>query len=137
MATQQQEIERIQRIIVRTIATSPAGVNLLLIGGLRFRLLDHSERFSVDIDYHWGADLDAKQEELLNLCRRHVLEQVRREVSYEGSVSIRKGREAESPNARFLDLRFWRKDSAFEIPIEITTILCLDPPVVRTADGTV
>ncbi len=50
MNAQHQEMERIQRVIVRMIATSPAGVNLLLIGGFRYRLLDQSQRFSVDID---------------------------------------------------------------------------------------
>ena len=45
-----QETDKLQRIIARLIATSPAGVNLLLIGGFRYRLLDNSQRFSVDIE---------------------------------------------------------------------------------------
>src|SRR6266498_5391735 len=83
------EADRLQRVIARMIATSPAGVNLLLIGGFRYRLLDNSQRFSVDIDYHWGGDLEAKQQELLAFCRRVILGQVRRELGYEGSVSVR------------------------------------------------
>ena len=137
MAANKQETDRLQRIVAKTIATSPAGVNLLLIGGFRFRLLDQSQRFSADIDYHWGGDLDAKQGELLQLCRRSILTQVRRELDYEGSASIRKGPEADAPNARFLDLRFWKKGASFEVPIEITRILCLDPPIIRTVEGTV
>jgi hypothetical protein len=46
-----QETDKLQRVIARLIATSPAGVSLLLIGGFRYRLLDNSHRFSVDIDY--------------------------------------------------------------------------------------
>ncbi len=136
MPAKHQETDRIQRVVARMVATSPAGVNLLLIGGFRYRLLDHSERFSVDIDYHWGADLEAKQQELLRLCRRMVIGQVRRELGYEGSAYITKGPDADSPNARFLDLRFWKHDHAVEIPIEITRIVCLDPPIIRTAEGT-
>src|SRR6266446_5609886 len=137
MPSTHQEMDRIQRLVARIIATSPAGVNLLLIGGFRYRLLDNSQRFSVDIDYHWGEDLDRKQEELWRLSQRVILGQVRRELGYEGSASLRQGPDADSPNARFLDLRFWRGDRQIEIPIEITRILCLDPPIVRTADGTV
>lgn len=70
---------------------------MLLIGGFRYRLLDHSPRFSVDIDYHWGGDLEAKQRELLGLCRRVILGQVRRELGYEGSASARTGPDADSP----------------------------------------
>ena len=86
MLTEQQEIEQVQRTIARIIATSPAGINLLLIGGFRFRLLDHSQRFSADIDYHWGADLDQKQQELLQVCKRLILGQVRRQLGYEASA---------------------------------------------------
>jgi hypothetical protein len=46
-----QEADKLQRVVARLIATSPAGVSLLLIGGFRYRLLDNSHRFSVDIDY--------------------------------------------------------------------------------------
>jgi hypothetical protein len=132
-----QETDKLQRVIARLIATSPAGVNLLLIGGFRYRLLDNSQRFSVDIDYHWGGDLKSKQRELLSLCRRVILGQVRRELAYEGSVSARTGPDADSPSAKFIDLRFWKGDLRVEIPVEITQILCWDPPTIRTASGTV
>ena len=75
MQANSQETDRLQRVVARLVAISPAGVNLLLIGGFRYRLLDNSQRFSVDIDYHWGGDLDAKQQELLALCRRVILGQ--------------------------------------------------------------
>lgn len=132
-----QETDRLQRVIARLIATSPAGVNLLLIGGFRYRLLDNSQRFSVDIDYHWEGDLEAKQKELLALCRKSILGQVRREFGYQGSVAPRTGPDADSPNAKFVDLRFWRGSAHIEIPLEVTRILCLDPSVIRTAGGTV
>ena len=137
MQTKTQETDRLQRVVARLVAISPAGVNLLLIGGFRYRLLDNSQRFSVDIDYHWGGDLEAKQRELLALCRRVILGQVRRELGYEGSVSVRTGPDADSPNARFVDLRFWKSDVHVEIPLEVTRILCLDPSIIRTASGTV
>ncbi len=126
-----------QRAVARLVATSPAGVNLLLIGGFRYRLLDNSRRFSVDIDYHWDGDLAAKQRELLSLCRRVIVGQVRRQLGYEGSASARTGPDAESPLAKFIDLRFWKPGLQLEIPLEITRILCLDPPTIRTAEGTV
>src|SRR5690349_12427670 len=102
------EIDRLQRTVARLVASSPAGVNLLLIGGFRYRLLDRSQRFSVDIDYHWSGDLEAKQIELLNLCRRVVVGEVHREFGYDGAASALKGPEADSPNAKFIDLRFWK-----------------------------
>ena len=135
--TEIQETDRLQKVVARLVATSPVGVNLLLIGGFRYRLLDNSQRFSVDIDYHWGGDLEAKQRELLGLCRRVILGQVRRELGYEGSASARTGPDADSPNARFVDLRFWKGNSHIEIPLEVTQIVCLDPPTIRTAGGTV
>lgn len=46
-----QETDRLQRVVARLVATSPPGVNLLLIGEFRYRLLDNSQRFSVDIAY--------------------------------------------------------------------------------------
>ena len=137
MQTKAQETDRLQRVVARLIATSPAGVNLLLIGGFRYRLLDNSHRFSVEIDYHWGGDLGAKQRELLALCRRVILGQVRRELGCEGSSSVRLGSDADSPNAKFVDLRFWKGDVHVEIPLEVTRILCLDAPTIRTASGTV
>ncbi|PWU17388.1 MAG: hypothetical protein C5B50_11420 [Verrucomicrobia bacterium] len=131
------EKDKVQRVVARLVATSPAGVNLLLIGGFRYRLLDNSQRMSVDIDYHWGGDLEAKQSELLSLCRRTILGQVRRELGYEGSASGKTGPDADSPKVKFIDLRFWNEDLQFEIPLEITQIICLDPPTIRTAGGTV
>ncbi len=135
--TEIREADKLQRLVARLVATSPAGVNLLLIGGFRYRLLDNSQRFSVDIDYHWGGDLEAKQNELLRLCRRVILGHVRQEFGYEASASLRTGPDADSPSAKFVDLRFWKADLRLEIPVEITRIQCLDPPIIRTAGGTV
>ena len=106
MQIQIQETDKLQRLVARLVATNPAGVNLLLIGGFRYRLLDHSHRFSVDIDYHWAGDLAAKQREVLALCQRVILTQAHRELGYEGSASIRTGPDADSPSAKFIDLRF-------------------------------
>lgn len=137
MKNELKEADKLQRLVADSIARSPAGVKLLLIGGFRYRLLDNSQRFSVDIDYHWEGDLETKQRELLNLCRRTILGRVRRELGYEGSASARTGPDADSPNAKFIDLRFWKRDVRVEIPLELTQIICLDPPTIRTARGTV
>ncbi len=137
MSADLREADKLQRAIANLIARSPAGVKLLLIGGFRYRLLDNSQRFSVDIDYHWEEDLCAKQREMLSLCRRVILGQVRRELGYEGSALPRAGPDADSPNASFVDLRFWKGNVHVEIPLELTRIVCLDPPTIRTAGGTV
>jgi len=137
MDMQIQEADKLQRVVAQLIATGPAGVKLLLIGGFRYRLLDNSQRFSVDIDYHWEGDIHQKQEELQSYCKRVVLREVKRLFGYEGSASKRTGPDADSPNAAFIDLRFWKTGRVIEILIEITKIICLDPPTIRTADGTV
>lgn len=54
---QKNDTEIIQKMIARTVATHPAGRNLMLIGGFRYRLLDSSVRTSNDIDYHRDGDL--------------------------------------------------------------------------------
>jgi hypothetical protein len=58
-------------------------------------------------------------------------------LGYEGSVSARKGPDPDSPNAKFIDLHFWKEDVHVEIPLELTQIICLDAPTIRTAGGTV
>jgi len=129
------EADKLQKVIARLIATSPAGVNLLLIGGFRFRLLDNSQRLSMDIDYHWGGDLEAKQKELLQLCRRVILGEIRREFGYEGKASLGSGTETDSPAVKIVELRFWKNNTHLEIPLEVTQVLALDPPIIRTANG--
>ena len=69
MKIQVEGADNLQRVIARAVAKGPAGVYLLLMGGVRYRLFDKSQRFSVDINYHWGGDLEAKQRQLLSLCR--------------------------------------------------------------------
>jgi len=41
---QKQQVEAIQRMVARSVAVHPAGRNLLLIGGFRYRFLDESVR---------------------------------------------------------------------------------------------
>jgi hypothetical protein len=130
----------LQRITARIVAMNPAGHRLLLIGGFRYRLLDRSARFSVDVDYHWEGDLAQKQGELLRLCRRLVLAQARRELGCDGTADLPTGPDAESPSARFVELRFWKLPvggSQIILPLEITRIACLDPATIRTAGGVV
>jgi hypothetical protein len=133
-----QEADRLQRVVARLIARHPPGVALLMIGGFRYRLLDNSPRFSMDIDFSWDGDLRQKQEELQSFCRRIVLADVKREFGYEGSAGKRTGIDADAHNAVFIDLRFWKIGAgAVEIPIEVTKIVCHDPPTIRTVNGTV
>lgn len=133
-------IEAIQRMVTRTVATHPAGRNVVLIGGFRYRFLDESVRSSDDIDYHWPGDLDEKQRELVALFSRTLLPEVRRRFRHEGRAAPRSGPDVDSPVVRTVDLAFWQDAVAYsriEIPVELTRIVCADPIIVRTAGGTV
>ena len=131
-------LDNIQRAIVKIVATSPAGYNLLLIGGFRYRFLSGSVRTSKDIDYHWSGDLDKKQQELVTLFRKRLLPDIRRQVGYEGRADPATGPDAESPAVRTVVLSFWKTGVEFspiEIPVEVTRLLCADATEVRTMDG--
>lgn len=52
-------------------------------------------------------------------------------------MSLRTGPDADSANAAFVDLRFWKPGLSVEVPVEITNIARLDPPTVRTVEGTI
>jgi len=132
--------EQIQKKVAHLVATHPAGAGLCLVGGFRYRLLDQGVRRSVDIDYHWEGDLATKQRELIDLCERRLLPDVRRQMGLEGSVAAARGVAAESAAVAAVELAFWRLGSSIgriEIPVEITRIECSDPPTARTANGIV
>lgn len=137
MERQLQETDKLLRLVATLIARNKPGVNLRLIGGLRYRLLDKSQRLSTDIDYHCESPLEAKQKEVLEFCQRVAVREVKRLLGYEGRASARTGPDADSPSAKFVDLRFWKHGIAVEVPVEITNIARLDPPTVRTVEGTV
>lgn len=133
-------IERIQTLTVRILATHPAGCGLCLVGGFRYRLLNESARASSDIDYHWEGDLQSKQEEITDLFRRKLLPEVKRQFGYDGDVRPAMGPDAESPVVRTVDLAFYRAQepgSRIEIPVDIMSVARLDPPMVRTVEGSV
>jgi hypothetical protein len=133
-------VERIQALAAKTLATQPAGHQLHLIGGFRYRRLDGSCRASVDIDYHWEGDLDKKQAEIVEVLRKRFLPEVKRQFGYDGDIHAAIGPDAESPAVRIVKMAFYRwaeAGSRVEIPLEITHIPRLDPPVVRTVGGTV
>lgn len=136
---QTKAIEEIQRIVVRLLATSPAGHGLCLIGGFRYRFLDQSVRRSRDLDYHWEGDLAAKQAELVSLFNRRLLPEVKRRLGYDGDVRTATGPDSDSPSVRIVELAFWSSGAPgrLEIPVNITRIVCQDPVTVRTADGVV
>lgn len=131
-------LNSIQQAVARLVAISPAGHNLLLIGGFRYRFLDQGVRTSKDIDYHWAGDLDQKQQELVTLFRKRLLPGIRRQLGYEGRADPATGPDAESPAVRTVALSFWKPEVEFsriEIPVEITRVVCADPAEVRTRDG--
>jgi len=140
IANKQKEVEAIQKIIARHVATHPVGRNLALIGGFRYRFLNASVRISNDIDYHWDGDLKEKQRELIDSFDRSLLLEVSRLLGYSGSVSAHTGPDADSPVVRVVDLSFWKDDvpySRIEIPVEVTCIRCVDQIEVRTVGGTI
>jgi hypothetical protein len=131
--------ESIQQAVARTIAVSPAGEGLALIGGFRYRLLDGSARFSADLDYHWAGSLDKKRDELVSLFNRRLLPEIKRTHGLDGSVSGESGPE-DSVFVKTAELAFYRVGSALpriEIPVDITVIECIDPPVAKTRSGIV
>ncbi len=133
-------IEQIQRIIAGMVASNPSGRNLLLIGGFRYRFLDHSVRVSDDIDYHWGGDAKNKQQELLKLFERRLLPEVKKRFNLDGQATAHSGPEADSTAVIIIDLAFWGGDSSvgrIEIPVEITRIVCADKLELRTASGVI
>ena len=133
-------VDQIQTLAAKLLATSPAGHQLYLIGGFRYRLLNASCRASTDIDYHWDGDLDSKQAEIIDVLRKKLLPEVKRLFAYDGEVRPGTGPDSESPAVRVVEMAFYRlaePGSRVEIPIEITRIARLDPPVVRTVAGIV
>ena len=94
-------------------------------------------RRSVDIDYHWTGDVASKQRALAELFDRRLLPDVRRRLSFDGSVQAPP---SESDVTVVVELTFWRLGSELgriEIPVAVLRIECLDPPTARTADGIV
>ena len=139
-ASRIEDSELLQRLVARTIAVSPAGRNLILIGGFRYRFLDNSVRVSRDVDYHWDGDLAEKQDNLVELFQRTLLPEVRRSLQYDGSAEPAIGPDADSPVLRVVNLAFWKSGmpgSRIEIPVEITRIARMDPTVPVVKQGTV
>ena len=89
--------ERIQTLAARIVATQPVGHQLHLIGGFRYRLLDASCRTSIDIDYHWEGDLDQKQREILDVLRKRLLPEVKRQFAFDGDIRAENCRDANGP----------------------------------------
>ncbi len=133
-------VEGIQTLAATLVATHPVGHRLCLIGGFRYRLLNASARMSADVDYHWEGDLRRKQAEIVDLLRSRLLPEVKRQFGCDGDIGPAAGPEAESPAVRIVETAFYRvaePGSRVEIPIEITRVARLDPPLVRTIAGTV
>lgn len=133
-------IEEIQRFVVKTLAVNPAGHNLFLIGGFRYRFLNGSVRRSVDVDYHWEGDLTEKQREVISLFQRKLLPEVKRQLGYEGDIFPGRALEEQSEEVKTVELAFYREGvpySRIEIPVDITMTARLDLPEVRTEEGVV
>lgn len=133
-------VDAIQKTIVRTIATSPTGHDLILIGGFRYRFIDRSVRTSKDIDYHWSGDLEEKQNELVNLFRKRLLPALRRQFGFDGSANPATGPDSESTAVKIAIVSVWKESipySRIEIPVEVTRILHADQTEIRTVDGAI
>jgi predicted nucleotidyltransferase component of viral defense system len=133
-------VNAIQKAIVRLVATSPVGHNLILIGGFRFRFLDESVRVSRDIDYHWEGELAKKQQELVTLFRKRLLPALRRQFGFSGSANPATGPDADSPAVQTVNVAVWKEGvpySRIEIPVEVTQVCHADKMEVRTVDGVV
>ncbi len=130
--------EIIQGMAARLIARSPAGVGLCLIGGFRHRLLDEGCRRSVDLDYHWAGDLEAKRDEIEGLLRARLLPEIRRCLGHDGDVRRNTGPDADSPFVKTVEVAAYKvgvPGSRIEVPVDITNIPCLDRPIMKTMDG--
>ncbi len=133
-------VDAVQKAIVRLVATSPAGHNLILIGGFRYRFLDQSVRISKDIDYHWAGEIEEKQRELIGMFKKRLLPVLRRQFGFAGSVAAATGPEADSPAVRTVLVAVWKVGVAYsriEIPVEVTQIRYSDKMEIRTVDGVV
>lgn len=131
-------VDAIQKATVKLVATNPAGHDLPLIGGFRYRFLDQSVRTSKDIDYHWAGDLGEKQRELLSLFRKRLLPALHLQFEYEGRVDMTTGPDADSPAVRTVVIALWKPDvesRRIEIPVEVTRVVCVDKTEIRTMDG--
>ena len=132
--------EKIQKMIVKMLATSIEGRHLHLIGGYRFRLLDKSPRLSMDVDYHSSEDLDQKRDGLISLFRKKLLPQVKEQLGYDGKVRPATGPEMDTSLVKAVDLVFYIEDfpnSGIPITVDILKMETLDEPVPRTTDGVV
>lgn len=137
---QTEVVNAVQKAIVRLVATSPAGHNLILIGGFRYRFLDESVRVSRDIDYHWDGDLEKKQQELVTLLQKRLVPALRRQFGFDGSANPATGPDADSPAVRIVNVAVWKDGvpySRIEIPVEVTQVSHADKMEVRTVDGVV
>jgi hypothetical protein len=134
--------EAIHRKIVRLVATHPAGRALYLVGGTRFRLLNHSVRLSNDVAFHWEGALAEKQGEIVALLQQRLLPEVHKDLHLDGTVARRAGPDAESSVVKIIDLRFYGTDPRgttirLDFPIDITRIPRTDPPKAYTAEGAI
>lgn len=128
--------EQIQRLAASLIARNPAGEGLVLVGGFGYRLLRGGARRSHDIDYHWDGDLDAKQRALLRLLKDRLAPLLRRQFQLDVTIERAAGSDADSPFVRTIVVVGTRRDVRVNIPIDVTSIPCADPPDPRSVDGT-
>jgi hypothetical protein len=133
-------VEKAERIIVRMLATNPAGHNLYLIGSFRYRFLDGSIRFSSGVDFYWEDDLTEKQAELLSFFQRQIVPEVSHRLGYQGRLLQIDVRDEGLSPTRVIALML--SDSKglqadIVIPITLTRVVCLDSPAIRTMEGVV
>lgn len=84
--------------------------------------------------------MEKKQGEIASLLRKKLLPLLRERLGYDGSVAIATGPEADAPFVRTVAVAVWQSGGApgrITMPIDVTRIVCLDKPIVRTVDGVI
>ena len=133
-------IEDCQKTVARILAVNPAGRGLFLIGGFRYRFIDHSSRRSLDIDYHWGGVLADKQREVISLFKRKLVPELKRRYRLDAQVYSGRAMEKQSEQVKVIEVVVSRSGDPplrAEIDVDITAVELADPPEVRTADGVI
>lgn len=135
-----ERVEAVQRCILAVLARQRAGVGLVLAGGGRYRFVDGSARLSADIDYVWNGDLSLKRDEVVRALQRTLPPELKRRFRLDSSVYALDPPGVDSMRVKTLEVATWGNDPAsrrIEVPVDIVSIPCVDPPTAETVEGVV
>ncbi len=129
------DFQNIQKIFISSFAVSTVSVGMYLIGGLKFYLLNNSPRLSNDIDFHYEKDLAIKKNELKAFILNSFLPMMKRDHNITGHI-LPNHPEEESINLKVIHIFLTQEDkTSFDLPIEITKIICFDKKNIETFNG--